>query len=310
MTDPRPQDPRIEDEIHHEGDAPRRTHLANERTFLAWWRSGLAAITVGFGVGKFGPAVGSKTETWAYVAIGAAFIVLGGAFVLATSGQELKERFFSIKQHDVDESANMRKRAWKAAFEIATEKPFFGVGPRCSAPHMEEHGANSMMAIHNQYLQLAADTGGVGMGVYLALYASALFFGFRLWWKIRKWPDYPEVRQARSMAAGITCALILYGIGASFLSLDTFELPYVLFLLMAQLWNCYKGGGIEAAVRVNGSVPSHDSCWKQGVSRMSIEWARAALPRLSCHWSGTTAGNSDQSFMAEVAGSTRDLFAE
>ena len=81
MTDPRPQDPRIEDEIHREGDAPRRTHLANERTFLAWWRSGLAAITVGFGVGKFGPAVGSKTETWAYVAIGAAFIVLGGAFV-------------------------------------------------------------------------------------------------------------------------------------------------------------------------------------------------------------------------------------
>ena len=81
MTRPQAEDPHIEDQIHREGDAPRRTHLANERTFLAWWRSGLAAITVGFGVGKFGPAVGSASETWAYVVIGAGFVVLGGAFV-------------------------------------------------------------------------------------------------------------------------------------------------------------------------------------------------------------------------------------
>ncbi len=184
----------------------------------------------------------------------AVFAVLGAAFVFVTSGQELKDRFFSIKQHEVDESANMRKQAWKAAVEIANEKPFFGVGLRCSAPHMKEHGATDMMAIHSQYLQLAADSGWVGLGVYLALYGSAVFFGFRLWWKTRKWPDYPEVRQTRAMAAGITSALILYGIGAVFLSLETFELTYVLFLLMAQLWNCYKGGGIEAAVRANGSM--------------------------------------------------------
>ena len=184
----------------------------------------------------------------------AGFAVVGAGFVFATSGPELKERFFSIKQHDVDESANMRKMAWKAATEIATERPFFGVGLRCSAPHMESHGAPKGMTIHSQYLQLAADTGWVGMGLYVALYGTALVFGFRLWWRIRRWPPYPEVVRARALAAGITCSLVLYGIGAVFLSLETFELPYVLFLLIAQLWNCYKGGGIEAAVRANGSV--------------------------------------------------------
>jgi hypothetical protein len=110
------------------------------------------------------------------------------------------------------------------------------------------------MTIHSQYLQLAADTGWVGMAVYMALYVAVLWYGFRVWWRTRHWPDYPEVRRARALAAGITSALVLYGIGAVFLSLETFELPYVLFLLVAQLWNCYKGGGIEAAVRANGSV--------------------------------------------------------
>lgn len=184
----------------------------------------------------------------------AVLTVAGAVFVVSRSGPELQERFFSINQHEVDESANMRKMAWTAASEIATEHPFFGVGLRCSAPHMKEHRAPDGMTIHSQYLQLAADTGWVGMGVYLALYFAVLWFGFRLWWKTRRWPDYPEVRRARALAGGITSALVLYGIGAFFLSLETFELPYVLFLLMAQLWNCYKGGGIEAAVRENGSA--------------------------------------------------------
>lgn len=180
----------------------------------------------------------------------AVLVVLGAVFVVSRSGPELQERFFSINQHDVDESANSRKRAWKAAIEIANERPIFGVGLRCSAPHMKAHGADDGMTIHSQYLQLAADTGWVGMAAYLAVYAAALWYGFRVWWLTRRWPDYPEVRKARALAAGITSALVLYGIGAVFLSLETFELPYVLFLLTAQLWNCY----IEAAVRANRSV--------------------------------------------------------
>ena len=32
-------------------DATRRTRLANERTYLAWWRTGADAIAVGVGLG-------------------------------------------------------------------------------------------------------------------------------------------------------------------------------------------------------------------------------------------------------------------
>ena len=36
-------------------DATRRTRLASERTYLAWWRSALAAFAVSLGVGKLVP---------------------------------------------------------------------------------------------------------------------------------------------------------------------------------------------------------------------------------------------------------------
>ena len=38
-------------------DATRRTCLAQERTFLAWLRSGLAAFAVAVGVGRLTPAL-------------------------------------------------------------------------------------------------------------------------------------------------------------------------------------------------------------------------------------------------------------
>ena len=46
------------------GDATRRTHLANERTYLAWWRTGLACMVGSLGV----PALTSDSETLAIVA--------------------------------------------------------------------------------------------------------------------------------------------------------------------------------------------------------------------------------------------------
>ena len=61
-------------------DATRRTRLANERTYLAWWRTGLTAFAVAVGVGRLVPAHTSATR-WPFEAVGAAFGVLGIAFV-------------------------------------------------------------------------------------------------------------------------------------------------------------------------------------------------------------------------------------
>jgi putative membrane protein len=58
----------------------RRTRLANERTYLAWWRSGFAAFAVGLAAGKVVPALTKETR-WPYTVFGASFELLGVAFI-------------------------------------------------------------------------------------------------------------------------------------------------------------------------------------------------------------------------------------
>jgi putative membrane protein len=62
------------------GDATRRTRLANERTYLAWWRTGLTAFAVSLGTGKLVPALTDETR-WPYVVVGVGFALLGVVFV-------------------------------------------------------------------------------------------------------------------------------------------------------------------------------------------------------------------------------------
>jgi putative membrane protein len=62
------------------GDATRRTRLANERTYLAWWRTGLTAFAVSVGAGQVVPAL-TDAARWPYVAVGIGFAVLGLAFI-------------------------------------------------------------------------------------------------------------------------------------------------------------------------------------------------------------------------------------
>ena len=61
-------------------DATRRTHLANERTYLAWWRTGLTCLVVSLGAGKLVPSI-SHQARWPYEVLGAGFAVLGIAFI-------------------------------------------------------------------------------------------------------------------------------------------------------------------------------------------------------------------------------------
>jgi putative membrane protein len=71
------------------GDATRRTRLANERTYLAWWRTGLTAFAVSLGAGRIAPAIAGGPQTL-YTVVGVLFAVLG-LLVIAYGRQRGRE---------------------------------------------------------------------------------------------------------------------------------------------------------------------------------------------------------------------------
>jgi putative membrane protein len=59
----------------------RQTILANERTQLAWWRTGLTAIAVALAVGRVLPDLSGSGSRWAYTLVGMGFAIYGIAMI-------------------------------------------------------------------------------------------------------------------------------------------------------------------------------------------------------------------------------------
>ncbi len=151
------------------------------------------------------------------------------------AGKEIHDRFFSVEQYQQDESAQSRFGSWHAALGIALDHPFLGVGVRNANLLSQQYGADMEgRTIHSVYLQIAADSGFPALGLYIAIF-------FIAWRTLRRFQE--QCRQSTSndhwlaynMACGLEAALVVFCFGAAFLSLETFELPYLLILLALQL---------------------------------------------------------------------------
>jgi putative membrane protein len=72
-----------------DSDVSRRTRLAAERTWLAWWRSGIAVSTAAVAVGGVVPELvdGSRTP---FVVLGAGYALLAAAVFLAAGSRRVR----------------------------------------------------------------------------------------------------------------------------------------------------------------------------------------------------------------------------
>ena len=80
-SSPTPPTPASERETGVE-DATRRTRLANERTYLAWWRTGATLLGLAIAVGRIAPDI-ANAKNWPYEVVGACFGIVGLVFILA-----------------------------------------------------------------------------------------------------------------------------------------------------------------------------------------------------------------------------------
>jgi putative membrane protein len=72
VTEPKPQ----------AADVIQRTSMAAERTWLAWWRTALAATVGSLGVGRLAPEL-LDVAPWPYVVLGSGYAALAVALLLA-----------------------------------------------------------------------------------------------------------------------------------------------------------------------------------------------------------------------------------
>jgi probable O-glycosylation ligase (exosortase A-associated) len=183
------------------------------------------------------------------------FMTLGfmalGFIIPMLAGPEIRERFFSVERYEEDKSAQSRFSSWSAGVAIAHDYPIFGIGPRNSPLVIRQYGGDvAGRVIHSQYIQIAADMGWIGLGWYLAILASTLLSLRRVRRATRKDLSV-EGRRIHGLACALESSLAVFCVGAVFLSLEVFELPYLLMMLSMQLPRA-----LEAAPAVGMSQPT------------------------------------------------------
>lgn len=112
-------------------------------------------------------------------------IVLVAAFGLASTPGALE------RVTDNDNGGNGRTELWSIAWRMAGDNPIIGVGLNQfrveSAPYVRDPGnleyvnliVESPHVVHNTYLQLAAETGVIGLGLFLAILSLCLLASWR-----------------------------------------------------------------------------------------------------------------------------------
>ncbi|WP_029631114.1 O-antigen ligase family protein [Zavarzinella formosa] len=192
------------------------------------------------------------------------FAGIGLALLPVMAGREIVERFASIGKHEEDGSAASRKTTWAIAFRMAVENPVFGLGIRNSPLYTYDYGADEQgRVIHSTYLQIAADSGFVGLAAYVSIILGGLYscrcvrhavagsittgtvlaaagrFAAGENWRVSKTEGLSghDAELAYSMACGVEGSLISFAFGCMFLSLETFEPFYLVAGLGIQLWS-------------------------------------------------------------------------
>jgi probable O-glycosylation ligase (exosortase A-associated) len=204
------------------------------------------------------PLLAFRCRRKSQVAVLGAVLIFGALPLMA--GKQIRDRFFTLEKNDVDDSANSRRQSWAAAWKMAKDYPIFGVGIRNANLFSYQYGADQEgRTIHSQYLQIAADNGFVGLGLYLAMMAS-VWVDTRFCRRAVKGRDDLQSQRIYLVATGVETSMAVFCVGGAFLSLENFELPFLLLLLGSQLAALVRG---RLAAEQAGSRMDSGGAWSR-----------------------------------------------
>jgi putative inorganic carbon (HCO3(-)) transporter len=123
--------------------------------------------------------LGALQKTW-WPSVVAAVLIMGLGVGLATS-PVIQGRTRMLTDLHRDASLVERYEIWGAALNMVRDHPMLGVGAKCFIVHSERyHVPNGQRQAHNQLMNVAAETGIVGLICFLAWVAYYAVFLFKL----------------------------------------------------------------------------------------------------------------------------------
>lgn len=146
--------------------------------------------------------------------------------------EKWSERMDTIQRYDQDESALGRFNAWWMAWNLAKDNPIVGGGFAIYEQltfSLYAPDPTQVRAAHSMYFQALGEHGFVGLFLFLLL---AILTWRSASWIVRNTARMEDYKWAGHLAAMIQVSLVGYSVGAAFLSLLYFDLPYYLIVAL------------------------------------------------------------------------------
>lgn len=162
-----------------------------------------------------------------------------------------KERMWSIRNYQQDDSAMGRLDAWGVLSRIAGDR-FTGGG---FEPYTEQiyaqyqSTAPDVHSAHSIYFQVLGEHGWVGFLLFLSVWA----FAWRCAWQVRRGArGDPDLAWVVALTAMIQVGLIGYFVGGAFLNLAYWDLPYYFIVLLVVMRDYVRRAAASQPQRVTG----------------------------------------------------------
>lgn len=170
---------------------------------------------------------------------GTVLLALGIGVGLMTLPDKWFGRMETIQTYEQDNSANLRFQSWTLAWRIALDKPILGGGfaifdKRTYQEYVPEFPATGNVA-HNNFLQILAEHGFFGLGVYVVLIVVCMVSLRRLSNRARSDPSIAWIGRYALM---IEVGMVGYVVTGLFVSKSYFDLFYsfvAMTILLKQL---------------------------------------------------------------------------
>lgn len=193
--------------------------LFNEK--LRWyWRVLLLALVGGWIYFRFGMQI-----TWlagwlsTFAALGVVVFMrswklLMGVGIAAILVISLNADYYlgKVLEDESNESGHTRTAAWEVNWRVTGQHLFLGTGPAGYAAYYMSYFPKDGMATHNNYIDVIAQTGIIGLLTCIWLFFTIAWMGYKLCLRLKGRHDFVEALANTAFAGTIGC-IIMMGFG-------------------------------------------------------------------------------------------------